>query len=420
VAAGRLADRIGRRRAFTGGLGLFAAASLACGLAPNGAVLLGGRAVQGLGAALVSPAALALVTAARPQGRARARALGWWTAAAAGGGASGWALGGLLSGLLGWRWVFLVNLPLCLAAASLAPRVLPEWRDPTPARPDIAGAVLVTGGLAALVLALTLAETDGLLAGPTLVALVAAVALLGGLVRVEARAPSPLLDRALLRRPGVAGPNAVAAVLTAATTPPMFFCALHAQHVLGLAPAAAGLLFPPFNLAVVAGSLAGPRVAATGERRAMAGGLAAVATGALALRAIAPGAPALPSLLGGFLLLGTGLGVASVASTGRGTAALGAADQGFASGLLATSAQLGTALGLAILVPIAAAHTRALGGGAAAQVAGFELGFAFAAALAAAAAGVTATAHLRASQGHRRRTHPNANHAARIQPRSHA
>jgi MFS family permease len=421
LAAGRLADRVGRRRAFAAGLGLFAAASLACGLAPGGAVLLGGRAVQGLGAALVSPAALALVTAARPQGRARARALGWWTAAAAGGGASGWVLGGLLSGLLGWRWVFLVNVPLCAGAAALAPRFLREWRDPSPARADLAGAVLVTGGLAALVLALTLAEASGPLAGPTLAALAAAVALLGGLVRVEARAPSPLLDRALLRRPGVAGPNAVAAVLTAATTPPMFFCILHAQHVLGLAPTAAGLLFPPFNLAVVAGSLVGPRVAAAaGERRAMAGGLAAVAVGALALRAIAPGAPALPSLLGGFLLLGAGLGVASVASTARGTAALGAADQGFASGLLATSAQLGTALGLAILVPIAAAHTRALGGGAAAQVAGFELGFAFAAALAAAAAGVTATAHLRASQGHRRRTHPNANHAARIQPRSHA
>jgi MFS family permease len=391
LAAGRLADRVGRRRAFVAGLVLFAAASLSCGLAPSGAVLLGGRVVQGLGAALVSPAALALVTAARPNGRARARALGWWTAAAAGGGASGWVLGGLLSGLLGWRWVFLVNVPVCVATAGLAPRVLPEWRDPSPTRPDVAGAVLSTGGLAALVLALTLAETRGLLAGLTLGAVVVAVIFLGGLVWVEARIPNPLLDRALLRRPGVVGSNAVAAVLTATTTPPMFFCILHAQHVLGLAPVAAGMLFPPFNLAVVAGSLAGPRVvAATGERRAMAGGLLAVAVGALALRGIAPNAPALPSLLSGFMLLGAGLGVASVASTARGTAALDAADQGFASGLLATSAQLGTAFGLAIVVPIASAHTRALGGGPAAQVAGFELGFTLTAALAAAAAGAIA------------------------------
>jgi EmrB/QacA subfamily drug resistance transporter len=416
LAAGRLADRVGRRRAFIGGLVLFAAASLACGLAPSGAVLLGGRVVQGLGAALVSPAALSLVTAARPNGHARARALGWWTAAAAGGGASGWVLGGLLSGLLGWRWVFLVNVPVCVATAGLAPRVLPEWRDPSPARPDVAGAVLATGGLAALVLALTLAETRGPLAGLTLGAVVVAVMLLGGLVFVEARIPNPLLDRALLRRPGVVGSNAVAAVLTAATTPPMFFCILYAQHVLGLAPAAAGMLFPPFNLAVVAGSLAGPRVVATGERRAMAGGLLAVAVGALALRAIAPNAPALPSLLGGFMLLGSGLGVASVASTARGTAALDAADQGFASGLLATSAQLGTALGLAIVVPIASAHTRALGGGPAAQVAGFELGFTLTAALAAAAAGAIAIS--RAGQRQRGRDHPDKDAAPTSWPRS--
>ena len=191
----------------------------------------------------------------------------------------------------------------------------------------------------------------------------------------------------------------VAAVLTAATTPPMLFCILYAQHVLGLAPAAAGLLFPPFNLAVVAGSMAGPRiVAATGERRAMAGGLLTVAAGALALRAIAPGAPAWPSLVGGFVLLGAGLGVASVASTARGTAALDAADQGLASGLLATSAQLGTALGLSVLVPLAAGHTRALGGDPAAQVAGFELGFVLAAALAVAAAAGLAVTGLRSGR----------------------
>src|SRR5512132_3612344 len=397
LAAGRLADRTGRRRAFAGGLGLFAAASLACGLAPNGAALLGGRVVQGLGAALVSPAALALVTAARPEGRPRARALGWWTAAAAGGGASGWVLGGLLSGLLDWRWIFLVNVPLCVAAAVLAPRFLAEWRDPAPARPDVAGAVLATTGLGALVLALTLAETSGAPTGPTLGCLLAAAVLLAGLAWVQARAPDPLLDRAQLRRPGVAGPSAVAAVLTATTTPPMLFCILHAQHVLGLAPVAAGLLFPPFNLAVVAGSLAGPRVAAAlGERRAMAGGLLAGAAGALALRAIAPGAPALPSLLGGFVLLGAGPGAASVA-------AQAAADPVLASGLLATSAQLGPALGLAALVPLAAGHTRALGGGPAAQVAGFELGFTLAAALAAAAAAALAVAGLRSSR--RRRAH---------------
>jgi len=383
LAAGRLADRVGRRRAFAAGLGLFALASLACAVAPSGAALLGARAVQGVGAALVAPAALALLTAARREEPGRSRALGWWTAAAAGGGASGWLLGGLLSGLLDWRWVFLVNVPVCAAAAALAPRVLIECRHHAGARADVAGAAIATAGLAALVLALTLAAERGPVAAATLAALAAAVALLAGFAFLEARAADPLLDRGLLGRPGVASANAVAAVLTAATTPPMFLCILHAQDVVGLGPAAAGLLFPPFNLAVVAGSLAGPRVvAAAGERWAMSGGLVAVAAGALALCAIAPEAPPLPSLVGGFVLLGGGLGVASVASTARGTAAVDGSAQGLASGLLATSAQLGTALGLAVIVPLAAARSAALGGGADAQVAGFELGFVLAAVLA--------------------------------------
>jgi EmrB/QacA subfamily drug resistance transporter len=383
LVAGRLADRVGRRRTFAAGLALFAAASLACGLAPSGTFLLAARAIQGVGAALVSPAALALVTSARPEGRARARALGWWTAAAAGGGASGWVLGGVLSGLLDWRWVFLVNVPLCALAAALAPRVLEEWRDPSPARLDVAGAILATTGLASLVLAFTLIEGHGPLSAPTFAAFATALVLLAAFARVESTARDPLLDRRLLARRGVLGPNAVAAVLTAATGPPILLCTLHAQQILGMAPTTAGLLFAPVNLAVVAGSLAGPRVvAATGARAAMTGGLVAVAVGALALHAISPSTPALTSLLGGFVVLGVGLGVASVASTARGTEALGGEDQGLASALLATSAQLGTALGLAIILPIAAARTRGLGDGPTAHVAGYELGFDIAAALA--------------------------------------
>jgi len=387
LAAGRLADRVGRRRAFSAGLALFTLASLACGLAPSAGALLAGRAVQGLGAALVAPAALALLTTARPEGRARARALGWWTAAAAGGGASGWILGGLLSGLLDWRWVFFVNVPVCATALALALRVLPEHRGPSRAPLDVAGALLATGGLGSLVLGLTLAPAHGLTGRGTLAALAVAVVLVTAFACVEARAADPLLSRALLRRPRVLEPNLVAAVLTAATTPPMFLCTLYAQQVLGLSPVAAGLLFPPFNLAVIAGSLAGPRVVAgAGERRAMAGGLLAVGAGALALLAIAPGASALPSLLGGFVVMGAGLGVASVASTARGTAALSGSDQGLASGLLSTSAQIGTVLGLATIVPVAAARTAELGGGPTGRVAGYELGFVLAAALAGTAA----------------------------------
>ncbi|RKQ90290.1 MFS transporter [Solirubrobacter pauli] len=392
LAAGRVADRFGRRRTFVSGLVVFGGASLACALAPSGSLLLVGRAVQGVGAALVSPAALALVTAARPSGAARGRALGWWTAAAAGGGASGWVLGGLLSGWLDWRWVFLINVPVCLAAAILAPRVLAESRaaasgeravaggapavagdtatgghravagdtatdgqraatggEPGAARIrgargaaaaiDLPGAAFVTLGVGALVLALSFIA-DG---GPWLAALVVAATLLLTLTRIERRAAHPLLDKRLLGRRAVLAPNGVAAVLTATTTPPMLLCTLHAQHELGLSPALAGLLFPPFNLAVIAASLLGPRI----RRGAIPGGLLAIGAGG-ALLAVHL---SIPTMLIAFVVMGAGLGVASVASTARGTEAVGPDDQGLASALLATSAQLGTALGLAVFLP---------------------------------------------------------------------
>ena len=287
-------------------------------------------------------------------------------------------------------------MPICAAAALLAPRVLQERRDPEAPPLDVAGALLATTGLASLVLAFTLIERDGPLAPPTLAAFATAAALLLTFAKVEARTTHPLLDRAILRRPGVRGPNAVAMVLTATTSPAIFMCTLHAQQVLDIAPAAAGLLFAPVNLAVIAGSLLGPRVVSkAGERRTMAGGLIAVGAGALALHAIAPDAAAVTSLLGGFVVLGLGLGIASVASTACGTEALDDADQGLASALLSTSAQLGTALGLAVVLPVATARTAALGDSPAAHVAGYELGFDLVAALAIATAVIVITTRSR-------------------------
>ena len=329
----------------------------------------------------MAPSALALLTEIRPEGAARQRALAWWTAAAAGGGASGWVLGGVLSGLLDWRWVFLVNVPVCLAAAAAAPRLLPESRDPSPAPPDLPGALSATAGLTALVFALTAGAPAALIPAAAAFALFAVA---------ERRAADPILPLAALRRPRVATPNGVALILTATTTPPMLLCTLHAQDVLGLDPVQAGLLFPPFNLAVVAGSLAGPRVAAAlGRHGAMAAGLAGVAAGAIALRGIAPDATMLHVLMAAFALMGGGLGVASVASTALGTEALDAARQGVASGLINTSAQIGTALGLAVIVPLAAAAS----GAADARVDGYRIGFTVAAAIAATtAAGVALSA----------------------------
>jgi len=356
MLAGRVADLWGRRRTFRAGLALFAAASLACALAPTAAALVAARAVQGAGAALVAPAALALLVVTEPEGPARTRALAVWTAAAAGGGASGWVLGGAISGGLGWEWVFAVNVPVGLAGVALAGRLLPESREPGAARLDVPGALTLTAGVGAVLL--------GLAAVATLVPLAAGLGLLALFAAIERRAPAPLLPPGALRVPGLGRAALAALAITGTTSPAMFLCVLHLQRDGGLTPAEAGVLFAPLNLAVIAGSLAGPRVAArVGERAAMAGGLAAIAAASAWLAAAAaPGA----ALIATFGLMGGGLGVASVASTAMGTRA---GDRpGLASGVLNTAAQLGTAIGLALLVAPAAAAGFAWGWAGAAAV----------------------------------------------------
>jgi MFS family permease len=384
LAGGRLADLAGQRRMFGFGLTGFGLASLACGLAPGGAWLVVARGLQGLGAALATPAALALLIGATGAGRERDRALAWWTAAAAGGGAAGWVLGGLISGMAGWRWVFLINVPVCAVVVGLARHRLSAGRTARHRRVDLAGAVLGTAGLAGLVLGMSLVEPRGPADPLVAAALLGSVALLGGFVLVERRAPDPLLDGAVLRRPGILRANAVAALLTATSTPPMLLCVLHAQQVLGLSPILAGLLFPPFNVAVIVGSFVGPRVLTRlGGPSTMSAGLLTLATGALGLLVIGPVTPALPSLLGGMSLMGIGLGIASVASTADGTADVDDQRRGVASGLVNTSAQVGTAVGLAVVVPLATGRAAELGGSPAAQVIGYEWGFVLAAAAAA-------------------------------------
>jgi MFS family permease len=372
VVAGRAADLCGRRRLFRAGLIVFGGASLACAAAPSAAALVAARAVQGAGAAAVAPAALALLGAAFPEPAARQRAVAWWTAAAAGGGASGWMLGGVLVETLGWPAVFAVNVPLCAGAAAVAPLWLQESRAAA-APLDLAGAAAVTAGLALLVHGLTRAAPIPLAAAAALIVF----------ARIEQRAPAPILPAWTLRRPGFALANGVAAVLTATTTPAMLLAVLYQQEVLHRSALEAGLWCTPFNVAVIAGSLFG----AHGRGRpAMAGGLAVVGAGAIALTALSPAALAVA-----FVLMGAGLGRAAVASTASGTAALPEAAQGIASGVLNAAAQVGTALGLASFVPLAAA-------------AGFRLALAAAAALALAAALAVATGS--PARSRRRRTRP--------------
>jgi MFS family permease len=336
VAAGRVADLAGPRRVFATGVVGFGAASLACALAPTALLLVAARAAQGAAAATQTPAALALLTASFSEPAERRRAFGWWTAAAAGGGASGWVLGGVLVEAFGWPSVFLVNVPLCALAAAAIPRVLREQRRERRGRLDLGAALAVTIGLALLVLGLT--GTAAALAG-------AAVAFVA-FALLERRSAEPMLPPWALRRPAFGTAVGVALANTAVTTSAMFLAILYQQETLGRGPLEAGLWCAPFNLAVIAGSLLAPR-AGWSPRAAMSGGLVAMAAGALVLLAHSPAA-----LVPAFLLMGSGLGVAAVASTASGTAALDDGEQGIASGVLNAAAQIGTALGLAISVPL--------------------------------------------------------------------
>ncbi|HEX2741663.1 MAG TPA: MFS transporter [Rubrobacter sp.] len=388
LLGGRAADLWGRRRLFVIGLLVFSGASLACGLADSALSLVVARVVQGLGAAIVAPSALSLLTTAFPEGEGRGRALGVWTAAAAGGGATGWLLGGLLSGGLGWEWVFFVNVPVGVIGVALAPFFISESRDVSASpRLDLAGAVSVTVGLTLLVYGITRVQEVGLGAPETLVSLGVSVVFLAGFVAVEGRVKYPLVPLGIFRSRAFLGANLVALTLTASTTPPMLLCILYVQRVLGYSPAEAGLVFPPFNLAVIGGSLLGPRLVAwLGPRAVMAFGLLAIAAGTLCFLGISRHGGYLYYLIPGFVLMGSGLGCASVASTASGTSAADGGLQGLASGLLNSAAQIGTVLGLAVLVPLSAARAEALAGtmpAEAALVEGFRSAFFGAAGIAA-------------------------------------
>jgi EmrB/QacA subfamily drug resistance transporter len=357
ILGGRVADLAGRRRTFLIGLGLFAAASAGCALAWSPAVLVGARVVQGAGAALLSPAALALLTTLTEPGEARRRAVGWWTAVAAGGGASGWVLGGLITEYAGWRWVFAINVPVGLAALVVAPLLLPADRKQAEHRRlDLGGALSATTGLALLVYGLTSAGERGLDGLASWLPLVLAALAFVIFVRHEGRTAGPLVPLGLLRSPPVAVANLTALAITASTTPAAYLSVLYIQDVLGLPAGRASLLFPAINLTVIVGSLAGPRLLGKlGARRTLLAGFTGITVGIALLLALPVGGLPVVQLLAAFVLMGAGLGTASVASTQTGTDAAEPVYRGVTSGLLNSAAQVGTAIGVALLVPLATA-----------------------------------------------------------------
>ncbi|HEX5116503.1 MAG TPA: MFS transporter [Pseudonocardiaceae bacterium] len=354
IAAGRMGDRCGHRRTFVTGVAALAAGSLLSAVAPDLVAVIVGRAVQGLAAAFMVPAALAMLLARFPLGAGRHQALAIWTAAGAAGGAAGFLTGGLLVDAAGWRSVFLVNVPLCLAALAASPG-LPVSRPAPSDRPtDLTGAALVTVGLIGLLAGIT---AVGPVARPAVLA--GSGALLGVFAITERRSSNPLLPKELLRSEGFVRSLGVACVLTFTTTPASVLGALFLQDRLGHSAAVTGLMFAPFSLAVVVGSWLSRRASGRwGHRVTVTAGVIAVAVAMLVSTAAVTLASGVLLVLS-LVLSGFGLGGASVAVSTVGTSAVIDADQGLASGLLNAAPQLGSAVGTAAIAAVAAVLTLA-------------------------------------------------------------
>ncbi len=354
LLGGRMADLLGRRRLFMGGLFLFAAASLAGGLAQSDTWLIAARAVQGLGAALLSPAALSLVTVLFEEGPSRNRAMGVWGAVAGSGGAAGVLLGGMLTQWAGWEWVLFVNVPIGIAAALLSPRLLPESRMDGARHFDVAGAVTVTGGLSLLVYSLVNANKAGWGSGETILLVALAVALIAGFVLIERRTRAPLVPiPGIFRLRSIRGINITALLIAMSLFSMFFFISLYMQQVLGYSPLKAGLSYLPLaGGIIVSAGIASQLVTRYGVKPVLVSGLVLVAGGLVWFAQITVGGSYLSDILGPSLLSAFGLGFAFVPMTVAGVAGVEAHESGLASGLINTSQQVGGALGLAVLAAV--------------------------------------------------------------------
>ncbi|MFF1563039.1 MFS transporter [Streptomyces sp. NPDC058293] len=365
LLGGRAGDLFGRKRMFLVGLGLFTLASLAGGLAQEGWQLLAARAVQGLGAAVLAPSTLTILTSAVPEGAARARAIATWTAVGAGGGAACGLVGGVLTEGLDWRWVLLINVPLGALVFAAAARWIQESKAGGERRLDLPGAVLVTAGTATLAYGVVQTEAEGWGAAATLVPLGVALALIVTFLAVEARTRLPLMPLGLFRVRAVAAANAAMFVCGMGSFAMWFFMTLYAQNVLGYTPIEAGLALVPSSLAVVAGSKIAPRLMRRAGARAVAVSGVLVTTAGFTWQSTmsAHGGYVTGIMLPGMVMMaGAGLAMTPLASLATSGAAPG--DAGLVSGLVNTSRTLGGSLGLAILSTVAAGRS---GGGTGAE-----------------------------------------------------
>ena len=358
LLGGRLADLLGRRRIFMIGLVVFALASLAGGLASNEAQLIIARAIQGLGAALLSPAALSLVTVLFEEGSERNKALGVWGAVAGSGGAAGVLLGGMLTEWAGWEWVLFVNVPVGIAAAALAPRLLPESRIEG-RHFDFAGAFTVTAGLSLLVYTLVDANSAGWASAQTIGLGLLSFALIGAFYVIERRSKAPLMPfPGIFRIRTITGINVSAVLIAAALFSMFFFISLYMQQVLGYSALEAGLAYLPLAVGIIiaAGASSG-LVTRFGFKPVLVTGLLVTAAGLLWFTQVDVGGSYVSDLLGPMMLAAVGLGLAFVSMTVAAVSGVEAHEAGLASGLINTSQQIGGALGLAILATVANSTT---------------------------------------------------------------
>jgi EmrB/QacA subfamily drug resistance transporter len=393
LLGGRAGDLLGRRKLFLAGVTIFTLSSLLDGLATSPGFLVGARALQGLGAALVSPAALSIITTTVPEGPDRAKALGAFAAISGGGGAVGLLLGGLLTDALSWQWVFFVNVPVGVIALLLAVRFVPESRaDDRRGGFDLVGAALVTGGLVLLTYAIVKAQDFGWGSAKTLGLGAGAIGLLLAFGAVQLRRAAPLVRLSIFRTRTLSTANAATLFLLSGMNAFFFFGSLYFQQIKGYNALESGAAFIPMTVGIIAGSVSSQKlIARFGVKAVLLGGLVLGAGGLAWMTMLTPGSGYIGGFLPGIALLALGIGHAFVPLTLIATGGVAPDDQGLASGLFNTSQQIGGALGLAVLSTFAnSATNHATGSHAETLVHGYTVAFAIGAALMAAAAGVVA------------------------------
>jgi EmrB/QacA subfamily drug resistance transporter len=399
LLGGRLADLLGRRRLFVAGMVLFTAASLFNGLAWNDVSLIAGRAVQGLGAALLVPAALSVLVTIFPEGRERNRALGIWAAATAGGGSFGLLLGGVLTDALSWEWIFFINIPIGAAVIALTPLVLPESRaELAERRFDFMGALSITGALMLLVYALTRASEQSWTSTEPLALFAGSLALMAIFLVIEARSAAPLLPLRVLRLRTLTGSN-LSGVFSGLSFVVFFLGSLYAQLVLGYSPIETGAAFLGASLSIVVGSgIAQSLVGRLGVRPVVPTGFVLGAVGLVLLAQAPVDGDYLADLFPAFVVFGLGMSLAFVGQQVGAQMGVAPADAGIASGLINTSQQVGGAIAVAVATTLSAQATESYVAdhpgtdmlSAAALTHGYDLAFYVFAGVAALAAVVTA------------------------------